>query len=239
MKERAVLAAEELDRLYDPRLDQACKEIFKYKELLAPILKACVAGFEKCENDYIAQHCIQEPKISEAPVMPGAEPKIYGLDTEDWAPGEGRIAYDIRFDAYYPGSDEMVKVLIDLEVQNDYYPGYDLVTRGLYYGARLLSAQNQRELRDRPAKEREEILEKEFGIRMTEELKGEMDKMSSISIAIAMSSYEEGMEQGIERGEEQGYQKAVRTALQNGGSVDLVAQLLGLDKSQVEELKQE
>ena len=32
-------------------------------------------------------------------------------------------------------------MIINIEVQNDFYPGYPLVKRGIYYGGRMLSAQ--------------------------------------------------------------------------------------------------
>jgi hypothetical protein len=35
--------------------------------------------------------------------------------------------------------------LVPMKAQKDFYPGYDLVTRGIYYGARLLSSQKERE----------------------------------------------------------------------------------------------
>ena len=50
--------------------------------------------------------------------------------------------YDIRFTIQLPTSDSKpIKLIINVEAQKNFYPGYDLVTRGVFYGARLLSSQ--------------------------------------------------------------------------------------------------
>ena len=48
---------------------------------------------------------------------------------------------DIRFYAITPAK-ERVRVIINVEAQNDYYPGYPLTKRAVYYCARLISAQH-------------------------------------------------------------------------------------------------
>lgn len=58
----------------------------------------------------------------------------------DKVPGEGEITYDIRFSAVTP-SKERVKLIINIEAQKKFHPGYDLVTRAIFYCARMLSAQ--------------------------------------------------------------------------------------------------
>lgn len=54
--------------------------------------------------------------------------------------GEGEITYDVRFYAITP-DEKRIKLLINIEAQKDYHPGYDLVTRGIFYTARMISAQ--------------------------------------------------------------------------------------------------
>lgn len=41
-----------------------------------------------------------------------------------------------------------IKILINLETQRKYHPGYDLVTRGIYYAARMISTQHNTEFHD-------------------------------------------------------------------------------------------
>lgn len=70
---------------------------------------------------------------------------ITGDQNEDKVPGEGRTTFDIRFHINLPTQEKHIKILINVEAQRNYYPGYDLVTRGIYYGARMISAQRNTE----------------------------------------------------------------------------------------------
>lgn len=71
-------------------------------------------------------------------MLPGD--KIVGSRTEDSVPGEGKIVYDIKF-YIYTTNEERIKLIINLEAQKKFQMGYDLVTRGIFYGARRLSGQ--------------------------------------------------------------------------------------------------
>lgn len=66
---------------------------------------------------------------------------ITGISNEDCVPGEGSIYYDIRFQAYLPSQTGIVTILVNLEAQKSFYTGYSLVTRGIFYGARMISSQ--------------------------------------------------------------------------------------------------
>ena len=58
------------------------------------------------------------------------------------------ITYDIRFLAILPVSNEYIRLIINVEAQNDFYPGYPLVKRGLYYCSRMISSQYGTEFSD-------------------------------------------------------------------------------------------
>ena len=62
-------------------------------------------------------------------------------------PGEGEVRFDILFHAIAP-SGVRVKLILNIEAQKNFYLGYDLVTRGVYYGARLISSQKDKEFTD-------------------------------------------------------------------------------------------
>lgn len=68
---------------------------------------------------------------------------ITGDNTESKIPGEGCITYDIRFRAWIPGDEapSMIKLLINIEAQKSFYLKYRIVTRGIFYGARMISEQ--------------------------------------------------------------------------------------------------
>ena len=70
--------------------------------------------------------------------------KIAGENTEDSSISEGTLYYDIRFSVRL-GEKEYIKILFDVEAQKDYMPGYHIVTRGIVYGARMISSQIGRE----------------------------------------------------------------------------------------------
>ena len=54
---------------------------------------------------------------------------------------EGKVTYDIRFLASAPVSGERIQLIINIEAQNDFYPGYPLIERALYYCCRMISSQ--------------------------------------------------------------------------------------------------
>lgn len=62
--------------------------------------------------------------------------------SQDTSLTEGSSVYDIRFRALAPSSDELIQMIINVEAHNEFYPGYPLVKRGIYYCGRLLTSQN-------------------------------------------------------------------------------------------------
>ena len=67
---------------------------------------------------------------------------IEGLSNEDKTLNEGNVYYDIVFSALYPKEEgRYIGMYINLEMQQDMYPGYEIETRGFYYAARRFSSQ--------------------------------------------------------------------------------------------------
>ena len=64
-------------------------------------------------------------------------------------PGEGELYYDIRFSVYYARQKQRIKLIINVEAQKEFRPGYSLITRGIFYGARMLSSQKGTEFTGR------------------------------------------------------------------------------------------
>ena len=122
--------------------DAQCKLVLSQKEVLAWILQGVAEEFALLSREEI-KACIEGmPWISSVSVAPGGTGgRITGLETESRIEGEGRVVYDIRFPANLPGHGRLVRLLIDVEAQKDYYPGYQLPTRGIFYGARMISSQ--------------------------------------------------------------------------------------------------
>ena len=126
------------------RYDTEAKKLLGNKEILSRILKYSVKEFENYSIQEIINSIEGEPYISEIRVRPG---NIEGLSNTNQEIGEGEITYDIIFYAITPDK-QRTKIILNIEAQNKYSPGYDLVTRGIFYGARMLSSQLDREFSD-------------------------------------------------------------------------------------------
>lgn len=133
---------------YQASYDRCCKTLLAHRKILAHIMKECIDEFKEFDVNYIAQKCIEStPEISETAVHRNSKmpEKIMGMNTEDKTVDEGAVYFDIRFIAGLPQTGERIKLIINLEAQNNFYPGYSLVRRGLYYCCRLVSSQYETE----------------------------------------------------------------------------------------------
>ena len=129
------------------KYDENVKNILANKIILAWILKYSVKEFMEDDIDKIVSLIEGEPEVAKVSILPGKtnkNTKIIGDSNEDKIPNEGEIKFDIRFNVYTSGC-EKIKLIVNVEAQKKYNPGYDLVTRGVFYGARLLSSQLDRE----------------------------------------------------------------------------------------------
>lgn len=124
-------------------LDAVCKRLLANKSILAWILKDCVEEYRDCDMQDIAEKYIEnEPQIAEIAVNSDeTNTSIRGMSNEDATVTEGTVTYDIRFMASAPVSGELIQLIINIEAQNDFYPGYPLIKRGIYYCSRMMSAQ--------------------------------------------------------------------------------------------------
>ena len=127
--------------------DAACKRVLSEKAILARIMKACLEEYKNCDvNDIAGKYIEGQPQVSEVPVLPDESCSVIsGMDTEDKSIREGSVTYDIRFRAVVPGTEEQIGLIINVEAQNDFYPGYPIITRGVYYCCRIISSQYGRE----------------------------------------------------------------------------------------------
>ena len=141
--------------------DTHVKRVLSDKSILSWIAKGVVKEFEDCTVEDIRNRYIgDDVQISEVSVYPGmtnSVPKkvperILGENTEDNVPGEGKVYFDIRFHAWIPLKDsgekaQKVKLLLNIEAQKSFYPGYDIVTRAVFYCARLYLLNVEQNLR--------------------------------------------------------------------------------------------
>lgn len=134
--------------------DGHVKRILGNRQVLARILKGASEKFREYSPEEIVGWIEPDIEIERTALRPGETGKgkllITGDSTESRIPGEGTITYDIRFRVYVPGQGrrETVKLLMNVEAQKKFYLKYRIVTRGIFYGARMLSEQLDREFTD-------------------------------------------------------------------------------------------
>lgn len=141
----------ELARILDAagvkaRYDAAVKKILAEKSILAWILKSCVEELKGYSvKDISEKYILGEPQVAEMPVFSdeAGQSKVSGIGVEDVTISEGTVTFDIRFQVVCPGSNERITLIVNVEAQNDFYPGYPLVKRGIYYCSRLISSQHE------------------------------------------------------------------------------------------------
>ncbi len=131
--------AEEQKRQYDA----ACKNVLSEKGIIANILQDCVGEFQTCSIDEIVNHCIEDqPETGTVLVEPnGGISRITSQQVEDKSEREGTVFYDIRFTAVAPSDGKPIRLIINIEAQNNFHPGYPLLKRAIYYCSRMISSQ--------------------------------------------------------------------------------------------------
>ena len=102
------------------------------------------------------KECIgTDVQVSEVNVLPGrtntpGSERIIGESAEDSVPGEGELYYDIRFSVYYARQKQRIKLIINVEAQKEFRPGYSLITtRNILRGADAFRAEGGRIYRER------------------------------------------------------------------------------------------
>ncbi len=126
----------------DIRYDRSVRCVLANISILARIIKPVVTELKTCQLSMI-ENCIDKKSIQIGKVFvdPGlTNKKIINDELEDKVPYEGRIIYDIRFSLTLPDNSRR-KIIINVEAQQKGNPGYSLLNRGVFYAARLISAQ--------------------------------------------------------------------------------------------------
>ena len=151
--ERQTDLAEAIDMTADKaQYDRCAKKLLAFKAIDAWILKTCVKEFSSYNVAYISEHCMPgTAEISEHAVHQdqldrnqrvNGDNQVTKMNSESSSVTEGTVYYDVRFTAVVPENDEPITLIINLEIQTDDKPGYELVTRGTYYCARMISEQH-------------------------------------------------------------------------------------------------
>ena len=134
----ASISTEEAEKMYD----NLVKQMFRNKEIMAPILKMVVPEYKDCSLEEIIA-CMDDIAFEEIPVSDIKSMQIKGEDTELSSIEEKVIRYDLHFKARNPKLSTNISIYLhfDVELQNDYRPGYPIPKRSIYYAAREISEQ--------------------------------------------------------------------------------------------------
>ena len=131
---------------FEAQYDENVKALLSDKQVLARIAKYRTEEFKSYEIADIIE-CIEgNPEISNISIYPGMRTKdtITGMNSESKEANEGEITFDIRF--YMITKDkERIKIILNVEAQKNYYQKYHFEPRAVYYCARMLSEQIDRE----------------------------------------------------------------------------------------------
>ena len=103
--------------------DAAAKRLLSYKEVIANILKYTVREFKGYSISEIVSCLEGKPEIGTVPVDDDFLPKMDVAGSETISEKEGVRSYDIKFKVKLPTQEE-AELIINLESQNKYRPGY-------------------------------------------------------------------------------------------------------------------
>ena len=151
MEQKAKIAADIELTEARAQYDAACKRLLSHKAFLAWILKSCLEEYKDSDietimNRYIegvpqvGQTAVDEDETNPSLALAAGE-RVAGLNTEHRTVTEGTVTYDIRFLALAPRDGTLMRIIVNVEAQSRYDPGYPLVKRGIYYASRMISAQ--------------------------------------------------------------------------------------------------
>ena len=322
MKRQKTTLSRSIDMTSDKaKYDASCKKILAEKIILAWIMKHTMKEYAPYDVQEIAEKYIEgTPKIAEVAVLPDETnaPRIMGTGVEDSSLTEGIVTYDIQFRAIIPETRELVEMIINIEAQDDFYPGYPIVKRGIYYCGRMISSQygtvfskaqydkiqkvysiwicmtppkhrrntitqysmkeenivgNVKEEEsnydlmtaimiclgdsgneqpenkllemldvllssEKKAEQKKQILENEFGIPMTEEMEGEMEKMCNLSDGVERKGIEKGIKIGLEQGVERAQRLVVENMLRLNKPMEEICECVGCDEEFVQQIKE-
>ena len=128
----------------EAQYDANAKALIADKQVLARIAKYRTEEFKDYDIPTIIECIEEDPEISKIPIYPGKSDAITGMNNESKISGEGEVTFDIRF-YMRTKTQERIKVILNIELQNKYYQKYHFEPRAVFYCARMLSEQLDKE----------------------------------------------------------------------------------------------
>lgn len=129
--------------------DKRVKHILSYRPILAWILKEAVEEVEEFSIQEIMDFIEPNIQVGSVP-LELMDSRILGNNLESVEKNGEYVTFDLRFSVCVPDplKGRKVKILINIEAQKKFYEKYSLVTRGIFYGTRMVSTQQGVEFTD-------------------------------------------------------------------------------------------
>lgn len=160
--EKTILARD-MELLSVKDVDKACKNILANMEIVSRLLKVCLAEYREetlhtIMSDYLeyeSDHSLEHPENAEEKLFSScngdtvlySDERVLRLNTEFLGEEEGKSQLDVKLKVRIPDSDSTKKMTVEIEGQGDYYPGYPLEARGIFYCSRMISEQKGVEMK--------------------------------------------------------------------------------------------
>lgn len=146
---RAMMQSVSLQEQYD----ENAKWLISQKPFLANILVRTVKEFEGLDPKGVEKLIEGNPSVGATPVEEGltnekredGTTEISGMNTEKKVHNEGVVYFDVLF--YVRMHQDLAKVIVNIELQKKEPTLYDIEMRGIFYAAREISSQLDREFK--------------------------------------------------------------------------------------------
>ena len=124
------------------KYDKDAKWLLSLKKVMAFILIQLIPEFRNLTIEEAIGSIDGEVEVNKRRVMP--EGHVRSKNTENHIKGEGTVLFDVVTTILLPDGSRN-KIILNIEAQKDGGTIYDHITRGIFYCARLLSSQLNRE----------------------------------------------------------------------------------------------
>lgn len=145
MQKETIIAQELTSYSMIERFDTACCRLLANKPILAWLLRDTVKDYQDCSIEEIMDCLENSPQARAVAVDQDVKNqetgKIIGDNAADKSVTEGVVLYDILFTSRLPNTNETCQIIVNVENQNRWKPGYPLLKRAVYYSSRLISRQ--------------------------------------------------------------------------------------------------
>ena len=125
--------------------DGHVKKLLSFRQVISQILTKTLTEYEGCTPQEAA-HWIEPETIPDSEkkqeCSEAEEDFMVGRSEVSTEPGEGSTIYDLRFQIQTPEPEgRRSELLVNLEAQKKFWMQYRIVTRGIFYAAKMLTEQ--------------------------------------------------------------------------------------------------